>query len=78
MNHNLPTIQQGDSGIAVSVLQRLLIIYGHDKFGGLVDGEFGTQTEEAVKEFQRFQNLASKDGVVGDKTWSQLANPAGL
>jgi peptidoglycan hydrolase-like protein with peptidoglycan-binding domain len=37
---------------------------------------FGPKTEKAVREFQQFQNMPLKDGIVGEKTWYQLAHPA--
>lgn len=39
--------------------------------GVTVDGIFGPQTEEAVKEFQKEANL-SVDGIVGPHTWAAL------
>ena len=65
----LPTIYQGCSGSSVRVLQQLL------NFKGLsvrVDGEFGSRTEEAVKEFQRINNLPV-DGIVDAQTWHHLS-----
>jgi peptidoglycan hydrolase-like protein with peptidoglycan-binding domain len=76
MNYNQPLLKQGDTGSAVAVLQRLLILYGHDKFDGQVGINFGPKTEKAVREFQQFQNMPLKDGIVGEKTWHQLAHPA--
>jgi peptidoglycan hydrolase-like protein with peptidoglycan-binding domain len=76
MNYNQPQLKQGDTGTAVAVLQRLLILYGHDKFDGQVGINFGPKTEKAVREFQQFQNMPLKDGIVGEKTWHQLAHPA--
>jgi murein L,D-transpeptidase YcbB/YkuD len=77
MNYNQPLLKQGDTGSAVAVLQRLLILYGHDKFDGQVGINFGPKTEKAVREFQQFQNMPLKDGIVGEKTWHQLAHPCG-
>ncbi len=37
-----------------------------------VDGEFGSGTDKAVKEFQKLKNLTA-DGIVGAKTLEQLA-----
>lgn len=36
-----------------------------------VDGDFGIETEEAVKEFQRIFNL-TPDGIVGRSTWYSI------
>jgi len=38
---------------------------------GSIDGKMGRQTREAIKEFQRANNLA-EDGKVGKKTWGLL------
>lgn len=57
------TLKLGSKGEDVKTLQMKLDID--------VDGDFGTQTREAVKEFQRTHNLVV-DGVVGDKTWILL------
>lgn len=77
MRETLPTLNQGDSGNAVALLQRLLILYGYTNLVGTVDGSFGSKTKEAVLQFQRDQNLTVKDGVVGAVTWRQLTFPAG-
>lgn len=74
---NLPTLKQGDSGPAVALLQRLLVLYGYPSLVGAVDGQFAKKTFDAVVQFQRDQNLTSKDGVVGAITWKQLTYPAG-
>jgi peptidoglycan hydrolase-like protein with peptidoglycan-binding domain len=76
MVQNLPTLKQGDTGPAVALLQRLLVIYGYPTIVGAVDGSFGPKTYNAVVQFQRDQNLTKKDGVVGSETWNQLAYPA--
>lgn len=76
MVQNLPTLNQGDTGPAVALLQRLLVIYGYPTIVGTVDGSFGPKTYNAVVQFQRDQNLTKKDGVVGSETWNQLAYPA--
>ncbi|GAB4235721.1 MAG: hypothetical protein Kow00121_63180 [Elainellaceae cyanobacterium] len=78
-NIALPTLQQGTSGPAVALLQRLLVLYGYDTQLGSagVDGVFATSTKEAVLQFQRDQNLAAKDGIVGPITWRTLTYPAG-
>ncbi len=66
-----PTIQNGASGDAVRLLQRLLTDFGYDP--GAIDGEFGPNTEAAVKQFQDDFLLAS-DGVVGPETWGWLGS----
>ncbi|MGD1805243.1 peptidoglycan-binding domain-containing protein [Dapis sp. BLCC M126] len=37
----------------------------------VVDGIFGVATEEAVKKFQKFNDL-TVDGIVGPQTWATL------
>ena len=66
-----PTIQSGASGEAVRLLQRLLHDFGYDP--GAVDGDFGPNTERAVKRFQD-DFLLSSDGVVGPETWAWLGS----
>ena len=57
------TLRRGSKGAEVSAVQALLKI--------VVDGDFGGQTEEAVKRFQRVNGLAD-DGVVGPNTLAAL------
>ncbi|MEH2413383.1 peptidoglycan-binding domain-containing protein [Nostoc sp.] len=64
----LPTVYFGSSGVAVRVLQRLLVSNG---YAVRVDGIFGALTETAVKAFQNQQNLGV-DGIVGQRTWQAL------
>lgn len=64
-----PTIRRGDSGEAVTALQRLLNSYGFS--AGTVDGIFGPLTERAVQNFQAERGL-EVDGIVGPKTWAAL------
>ena len=63
-----PILRQGDSGAAVSELQRLLNLKGSNL---VVDGVFGSATYQAVVAFQRNNGLVT-DGVVGSKTWTVL------
>jgi len=58
----------GDRGEAAAAVQWRLRMEGHDV---VVDGDFGPQTEEAVRAFQRARGLAI-DGRVGSSTWSVL------
>lgn len=67
--NDLPILRRGDSGRSVKYLQYLLVQNGYNPQG--LDGVFGINTENAVRSFQRFNNL-SDDGVVGPKTWSTL------
>jgi peptidoglycan hydrolase-like protein with peptidoglycan-binding domain len=65
---SLPTLNFGDSGDSVKVLQRLLLQNGYPV---QVDGNFAALTETAVKAFQSQHNLTA-DGVVGSRTWREL------
>jgi hypothetical protein len=60
---------QGDTGQEVRAVQKLL----KDKFGYNinVDGIFGPDTANAVKDFQSDNGLAV-DGIVGPNTWKEL------
>lgn len=58
-----PVLRKGDSGPAVREVQTLLRL--------VVDGDFGPNTESAVKAFQSSRGLAA-DGVVGPGTWAAL------
>lgn len=63
-----PTLSEGSTGPAVTLLQRDLNITGaHLK----VDGDFGPDTEAAVRHFQSVSGL-TVDGVVGPDTWGEL------
>lgn len=67
-NQRLPNLGFSSSGVAVRVLQRLLLANG---YAVKVDGTFGALTESAVKAFQAQQNLTA-DGIVGTQTWHCL------
>ena len=56
-------LKKGSKGEDVKTLQKALNIK--------VDGDFGTKTETAVKEFQKSKGLVA-DGIVGKKTWEAL------
>ena len=66
-NPGQPTISQGASGDVVRRLQRAL--RRTPDLGLVVDGIFGPQTDQAVRQFQQGAGLAV-DGIVGDQTWS--------
>ncbi|KAB8321228.1 peptidoglycan-binding protein [Tolypothrix campylonemoides VB511288] len=67
-NQPLPALGFGNSGVAVRVLQRLLLSNGYNV---RVDGMFGALTEAAVKAFQNKRSLVV-DGIVGQRTWYEL------
>ncbi len=62
------TISYGSSGNDVRKLQEALNKKG---YGLTVDGEFGEKTRNAVRDYQRKNNL-TVDGIVGENTWSSL------
>lgn len=68
-------LQTGSSGNYVTVLQVMLnrIARNYPAIPRIspVDGVFGSQTEESVKQFQRIFNL-TPDGIVGQATWYKL------
>lgn len=64
---NLPILKKGSKGKAVKVWQTIV--------GANPDGDFGTKTETATKEFQRKTlGVGEADGVVGKKTWKAGLN----
>lgn len=73
-----PLIKNGSTGNAVRLLQEILKSYGNPDFDpGPIDSIFGINTENAVKEIQKFLvdfngNPLAVDGVVGTKTWIAL------
>jgi peptidoglycan hydrolase-like protein with peptidoglycan-binding domain len=64
-----PLLKRGSTGEAVRQLQRALRDLGYDP--GDVDGHFGSETESAVKAFQRDRDL-TVDGIVGEITWLNI------
>ena len=57
------TVRRGDNNCTVALLQQKLGIH--------VDGQFGPQTEKAVRAFQKAHGL-TVDGIVGPQTWAAL------
>ena len=70
-NIELYVISKGVKDEQVKTLQRLLIAKGFScgKYG--VDGDFGNDTFEAVKAYQKAYTL-EVDGIVGEETWTSL------
>ena len=66
-----PTLKKGNKGEYVAVLQQKLIFNGYSLPHYGIDGDFGSETEKAVKAFQKDHGLTA-DGVVGKKTWEAL------
>ena len=72
-NSGQPTISQGATGEPVRRLQRAL--RRTPDLGLAVDGIFGPQTDQAVRDFQQANGL-TVDGVVGPLTWAALPDGA--
>jgi peptidoglycan hydrolase-like protein with peptidoglycan-binding domain len=70
---NKPTLRRGSRGATVVELQNLLTQKG---FPLQADGIFGSNTETAVRNFQRRQGLRV-DGIVGANTWTALLGGGG-
>lgn len=64
-----PFLKFGKKGVAVRRLQERLLRLGFDPLG--IDGDFGVNTENAVKAFQRAAGLVD-DGQVGPLTWAAI------
>ena len=77
VNIEMPILRKGSSGNAVKTLQRLLRQLQYVNSDGktliIVDGSFGSNTEAAVKRWQK-NHLGGVDGIVGVKTWNKLLN----
>jgi peptidoglycan hydrolase-like protein with peptidoglycan-binding domain len=58
-----PTLRRGSQGAPVRGIQGLMSV--------TVDGNFGQETDQAVKEFQRRENI-KVDGIVGPQTWGTI------
>ncbi len=71
VNITLNVLKKGSEGEQVKNLQRLLVAKGHklEKYG--VDGDFGNETDAAVRAFQKANKLTI-DGIVGQQTWNKL------
>lgn len=67
----LRELSKGSKGSDVMALQILLIGYGYSCGSYGVDGDFGGDTDGAVRRFQKDKGLGV-DGIVGPKTWAKL------
>jgi len=68
----LPMLTEGNRNPAVAQLQ---VALNRWNIPVSVDGEFGRLTKAAVIRFQQQRNLKA-DGIVGNKTWSELFKSA--
>ncbi len=64
---------EGTSGAGVRSVQSRLKTWGY--YNGALDGIYGRETTEAVRNFQAKNGLAA-DGAVGAATWAALGLPA--
>lgn len=66
-----PTLRKGSKGTDVQIMQELLLKHGEQlpKYGA--DGDFGKETLNAVKDFQK-KNGLKVDGICGKNTWAAL------
>lgn len=65
---DLPVIRRGHTGDIVRHLQKLLVNAGHRI---IIDGDFGPNTDRAVRSEQAKYRLVV-DGIVGKNTWAAL------
>lgn len=68
------TVRRGSENASVRLLQNLL--RGRDYYGAdgrplVLDGDFGGNTEHALRKFQQLQGL-EVDGVAGGQTWKKI------
>lgn len=68
---NLREISRGMTGEDVRAMQTLLILRGHRVGVDGADGDFGSNTAAALREFQRVSGLDT-DGICGSQTWAKL------
>lgn len=74
-----PTLHKGSTGVYVKKAQTILRKKGYKGKTGTerirlkVDGDFGANTDYAVRNFQRDKNI-EVDGIVGPLTWDKLVN----
>lgn len=66
-----PTLKRGARSGSVAAVQMLLMGYGYTLSSYGADGNFGMETENAVREFQKDTALDA-DGIVGIRTWKKL------
>lgn len=67
----LPVLREGHTGGSVRALQRLLIGAGHSVGPDGADGDFGSNTKQALIACQKGKGLDA-DGVAGKASWTAL------
>lgn len=68
---SIRVVKKGSKGNHVKAVQILLIGYGFSCGGSGADGDCGTNTEKAIKAYQKTNGL-TVDGSCGPKTWAKL------
>jgi peptidoglycan hydrolase-like protein with peptidoglycan-binding domain len=64
----LSVLRKGSRGEEVKTLQRLLNAFGSSLD---VDGDFGSKTDKALREYQKAKGL-EVDGICGKNSWTSL------
>lgn len=67
-----PVMRTGSTGQAVTDLQSRLFVLGY--YTGVIDGQYGPGTRDAVTAFQKQNGLAA-DGIAGTETKTLLFSP---
>ena len=69
--NDLPTLRKGSKGEPVRALQALLILRGQKLATYGTDGDFGSETEIALRAYQKLKGL-TVDGICGSDDWETL------
>lgn len=69
--NDLPTLRKGSKGEPVRALQALLILRGQKLTTYGADGDFGSETEIALRAYQKLKGL-TVDGICGSDDWKTL------
>ena len=69
LNMKVRQLKKGMTGNDVKTLQ--ILLNGYNFACGSADGDFGTKTEYALKQFQTKYKLGA-DGIAGNGTWTKL------
>lgn len=67
----LGILKKGSKGQSVKALQAMLVGFGYSVGSSGIDGHFGSNTESAVKKYQKAKSIEI-DGIVGQNTWMKL------
>lgn len=67
----IKVLNKGAKGNSVNAMQILLIGYGYSCGSSGADGDFGSNTDKALRAFQKSNGLVV-DGCCGPKTWAKL------